>query len=162
MSKTSLEKIANWDEEIAQIRNKQKLEKQKHAKAERAARTKRLCSRHGLLESMLPEIAGITDEQYKSIIEKAVDSDFFRQLLDGMTAMAEDIVAHDAKQTAQADSADKTEKSATIEQSQGGGKPNSGAPNSNTQNTNSTTQKPHANEHHRHNPNHKPNGNNTR
>ncbi|MCL2223172.1 MAG: DUF3847 domain-containing protein [Oscillospiraceae bacterium] len=68
MAKTSLEKIADWDEEIIQIRNKQKLEKQKHAKAERAARTKRLCQRHGLLESMLPEIAGITDEQYKSMV----------------------------------------------------------------------------------------------
>ena len=146
MSKTSLEKIASWDEEIAQIRNKQKLEKQKHAKTERATRTKRLCSRHGLLESMLPEIAGITDEQYKSIIEKAVDSEFFRKLLDGMTAMAEDIVAHDAKQSKAADGADKVEKLA--EQPNGGGnKPNSNAPNSNTQN---------------HNPNHKQNGNDTR
>ena len=133
MSKTSLEKIASWDEEIAQIRNKQKLEKQKHAKAERAARTKRLCSRHGLLESMLPEIAGITDEQYKSIIEKAVDNEFFRKLLDGMTAMAEDIVAHDAKQTKAADGADKVVKS--VEQPNGGGnKPNPTAPSPNPQN----------------------------
>ena len=30
MAKTSLEKIASWDEEIAQIKNKQKLERQKH------------------------------------------------------------------------------------------------------------------------------------
>ncbi|MCL2427294.1 MAG: DUF3847 domain-containing protein [Oscillospiraceae bacterium] len=142
MSKTSLEKIANWDEEIAQIRNKQKLEKQKHAKAERAARTKRLCSRHGLLESMLPEIAGITDEQYKSIIEKAVDNEFFRKLLDGMTAMAEDIVALDAKPTTTVDGVKSTE-----QPNGNGNKPNSNAPNSHAQN---------------HNPNHKHNGNGTR
>jgi len=162
MAKTSLEKIADWNEEIAQIKNKQKVEKQKHAKAERAARTKRLCQRHGLLESMLPEIAGITDEQYKSIIEKAVDSEFFRQLFDGMTAMAEDIVALEAKQTTQADDTDKAEKSAPTAQSQGNGKPISDTPNSNHHSTNSTTQKPNVNQHHRHNLNHKPNGNDTR
>ena len=188
MAKTSLEKIANWNEEIAQIKNKQKVEKQKYAKAERAARTKRLCSRHGLLESMLPEIAGITDEQYKSLIEKAVDSDFFRKLLDGMIAMAEDIVADEKEQAAKADEVDKAEKSTSTtpsnptsktdnstapsqhnnkqqstEQSQvSNDKVNPDSPNSNVQNTNSSTQKPHANEHHRHNPNHKPNGNNTR
>ena len=147
MAKTSLEKIAGWDEEIAQLKNKQKLEKQKHSKAERAARNHRLCKRHSLLESMLPEIAVITDEQYKSIIEKAVDSKFFRQLLDGMTAMAEDIVAHDAKQaTRQADDTDKAEKSA-MQTNDSGNKPNSNTPNSHTKN---------------YNPNHKPNGNGTR
>ena len=146
MSKTSLEKIASWDEEIAQIRNKQKLEKQKHAKAERAARTKRLCQRHGLLESMLPEIAGITDEQYKSMIEKAVDNKFFQQLLDGMTAMAEDIIAHDAKQTTLTDNADKAE-NPSVQPHNGSNKHNPNIPNSHTQN---------------HNPHHKPNGNGTR
>jgi len=146
MAKTSLEKIANWDEEIVQIRNKQKIEKQKHAKVERTARTKRLCQRHGLLESMLPEIAVITDEQYKSIIEKAVDSEFFRQLLDGMTAMAEGIVAHDAKQAAQADSADKV-KNSTEPTHSNGNKLSPNTPNFHAQN---------------HNPNHKPNSNGAR
>jgi Zn-dependent M16 (insulinase) family peptidase len=146
MAKTSLEKITDWDKEIAQIKNKQKLEKQKQVKAERAARTKRLCQRHGLLESMLPEIAVITDEQYKTIIEKAVDSEFFRQVLDAMTAMAEDIVAHDTKQAAQADSADKV-KNSTEPTHGNGNKPSPNTPNSHAQN---------------HNPNHKPNGNGTR
>jgi len=162
MAKTRLEKIANYDEQIAQIKNKQKMERQMHSKEERAKRTRRLCSRHGLLESMLPEIAGITDEQYKSIIKKAVDSKFFRQLLDEMTAMAEDIVSDEKEQSAQAESVDKAEEFASTAQSQSGGKLNADAPNSNPHITNSTTQKLHANEHHRHNPNHKPNGNNTR
>jgi len=173
MAKTRLEKIANYDEQIAQIKNKQKAERQMHSKEERAKRTRRLCSRHGLLESMLPEIAGITDEQYKSLIEKAVDSDFFRKLLDGMTAMAKDIAADEKEQAAKADGADKAEKSTSTapsqqnnkqhstEQSQDG-KANLDSPNSNGQNINSPTQKPHSNEHHRHNPNNKSNGNGTR
>jgi len=188
MAKTRLEKIANYDEQIAQIKNKQKAERQMHSKEERAKRTRRLCSRHGLLESMLPEIAGITDEQYKSLIEKAVDNEFFRKLLDGMTTMAKDIVADEKEQAAKADGADKTEKSTSTapshptsktdnsttssqhssrqqstEQSQDSNdKTNPDSPNSNAQNTNSPTQKTHSNEHHRHNPNHKSNGNGTR
>jgi len=188
MAKTRLEKIADYDEQIAQIKNKQKAERQMHSKEERAKRTRRLCSRHGLLESMLPEIAGITDEQYKSLIEKAVDSDFFRKLLDRMTAMAKDIIADEKEQAAKADGTDKAEKSTSTvpshptsktdnsttpsqhsnkQQSTGqsqdsNGKANSDAPNSNAQNANATTQKSHSNEHHRHNPNHKSNGNGLR
>jgi len=188
MAKTRLEKIADYDEQIAQIKNKQKAERQMHSKEERAKRTRRLCSRHGLLESMLPEIAGITDEQYKSLIEKAVDSDFFRKLLDGMTAMAKDIAADEKEQAAKADGVDKAEKSTSTtpsnptsktdnstassqhsskqqstEQSQDGNdKNNSDSSNANAQNTNSPIQKPHFNEHQRHNPNHKSNGNITR
>jgi len=173
MAKTRLEKIANYDEQIAQIKNKQKAERQMHSKEERAKRTRRLCSRHGLLESMLPEIVGISDEQYKSLIEKAVDSDFFRKLLDGMTAMAKDIVADEKEQAAKADGADKAEKSTSTapsqhnnkqhytEQSQDS-KANPDSPTSNAQNTNSPTHKPHSNEHHRNNPNNKSNGNGTR
>ena len=85
MSKTRLEKIADYDEKIAQIKNLQKQERQKHNKEERAARTRRLCSRHGLLEKMLPEIITITDEQYQTFLEKAVLSDQSRRILDGLT-----------------------------------------------------------------------------
>ena len=81
MAKTRLEKIADYEEQIAQIRNKQKLERQKHNQEERAARTRRLCSRHGLLESMLPEITTITDEQYKTFLEKAVANNYGRDIL---------------------------------------------------------------------------------
>jgi len=81
MSKTRLEKIADYDEQIAHIKNLQKMERQKHSKEERAARTRRLCSRHGLLESMMPEIIAITDEQYKSFLEKAVTNQYGRDIL---------------------------------------------------------------------------------
>jgi len=81
MSKTRLEKIADYDEKIAQIRNLQKQERQKHNKEERAARTRRLCSRHGLLEKMLPEIITVTDEQYQIFLEKAVTNNYGRDIL---------------------------------------------------------------------------------
>jgi hypothetical protein len=55
---------------------------------ERKARTKRLCSRHGLLESMLPEIITITDEQYKAFLERAVTNDYGRGILAKITAQS--------------------------------------------------------------------------
>ena len=86
MSKTRLEKIADYDKQIAHIKNLQKMERQKHSKEERAARTRRLCSRHGLLESMMPEIIAITDEQYKSFLEKAVTNQYGRDILNKVIA----------------------------------------------------------------------------
>ena len=86
MAMTRLEKIASYDEQIAQIKNKQKAERQKHNKEERAARTRRLCSRHGLLESMLPEIIPITEEQYKAFLEKAVTNAYGCDILNKVIA----------------------------------------------------------------------------
>ena len=173
MAKTKTEKITDIQERIAQLENQKKKLVQEQKDADRRARTKRLCKRHGLLESMLPEIAGITDEQYKSLIEKAVDSKLFRDMLDAMTAMAGDIVALDAEQAAQGNYADKPDnptapsKSDTTpqptNQPQGGGdKSNANAPVSNASNTNLPTQKPNNNEQHRNNQHHKSNGNGTR
>ena len=108
MAKSRQEKITSYEERIAQLENQRRQEIQKMKAEERKARTKRLCSRHGLLESMLPEIVGITDEQYKSLIKQAVDSKLFRDMLDAMTAMSEDIVSFDAEQAAQANSAEKS------------------------------------------------------
>jgi hypothetical protein len=63
MSKTIAEKIASKRELIQQLKNEEKQLVQKQKLQNRKDRTKRLCSRHGLLESMLPEIITITDEQ---------------------------------------------------------------------------------------------------
>jgi len=86
MAKTRLEKIANWDEEIAQIKNKQKLERQKYNKEEQKARNHRLCKRHAMLESMLPELITLTDEQYKTFLERAVVNDYGRDKLNQIIA----------------------------------------------------------------------------
>ena len=76
-----LNKIAGIDEQIAQLMNRKKQEMQKHKQAERKARTKRLCSRMGLMESMLPETIDLTDEQFKTFLEKAVANDYGRRTL---------------------------------------------------------------------------------
>ena len=85
MAKSRQEKIANYDERIAQLENQRKKEHQMLKADERKARTKRLCSRHGLLESMLPEIINITDEQYKTFLERAVTNDYGRGILAKIT-----------------------------------------------------------------------------
>jgi len=81
MAKTRLEKIASYDEEIAKIKAKQKQERTKHNRDVQKARTRRLCSRHGLLESMIPAIIEITDEQYKAFLERAVANDYGKDIL---------------------------------------------------------------------------------
>ena len=86
MAKSRQEKIANYDERIAQLENQRKKEQQMLKADERKARTKRLCSRHGLLESMLPEIINITDEQYQTFLERAVANDYGRGILAKITA----------------------------------------------------------------------------
>jgi C4-type Zn-finger protein len=55
MAKTCTEKITNIETEIQQLENKRKQLIQAQKKEERNARTKRLCKRMGLFESMLPD-----------------------------------------------------------------------------------------------------------
>ena len=100
MTKTRLDKIAEYDEKIAQIRNLQKQERQKHSMEERAARTRRLCSRHGLLEKMLPEIMTVTDEQYQAFLEKAVTNNYGRNILNKIIAQTAATVPPQAARSA--------------------------------------------------------------
>ena len=86
MAKSRQDKINNYNERIAQLENQRRQEQQRLKADERKARTKRLCSRHGLLESMLPEIITITDEQYKSFLERAVANGYGRDILAKITA----------------------------------------------------------------------------
>ena len=86
MAKTKIEKIAGIEEQIVQLEAQKKQLIQKQKTEERAARTKRLCSRHGLLESMLPETITLTDEQFKTFLEKAVANDYGRRMLASIAA----------------------------------------------------------------------------
>ena len=86
MAKTKAERIASIEEEIKQLANKRKTLAQKQKSDERKARTKRLCSRHGLFESMLPDTIPLSEEQFKMFLEKTVCNDFGRRMLAGITA----------------------------------------------------------------------------
>ena len=81
MAKTREAKIESYDEQIAQLNNRKKQEIQKLKKEQRAARTRRLCNRHGLLESMLPDTITLTDEQYKTFLEKTTANNHGRRVL---------------------------------------------------------------------------------
>lgn len=93
MAQTKIEKIASIEDEIKQLRERQKQLQQQHNLQERKDRTKRLCRRAGLLESMLPDTIPLTDEQFKMFLEKTILTDQSRRLLDGLTAQNAAIAA---------------------------------------------------------------------
>ncbi|MDO4574284.1 MAG: DUF3847 domain-containing protein [Planctomycetia bacterium] len=86
MAKSKIEKITSIEEEIRQLENKRKQLIQAQKKEERNARTKRLCKRMGLFESMLPDTIPLTEEQFKIFLEKTILTDQSRRILDGLTA----------------------------------------------------------------------------
>ena len=86
MAKTKIEKIASIEEEIKQLENKKKRLIQEQKEQERKDRTKRLCRRMGLFESLVPDTIPLTEEQFKTFLEKTVAADHARRILDGLTA----------------------------------------------------------------------------
>ena len=80
----STTKITAIEDKIRQLENQRKQEIQKLKEAERKARTKRLCNRHGLLESMLPDTIRLTDEQYTAFLKKTLGGDFAKKILRGI------------------------------------------------------------------------------
>lgn len=86
MVQSKIEKIASIKEEIKQLKERQRLLQQPHNAQERKDRTKRLCRRMGLFESLLPDTIPLTDEQLKTFLEKTVTTEQSRRILDGLTA----------------------------------------------------------------------------
>ena len=90
MRKTTEERIAQAQEERQQLDNRIKQLKQTHNAEERKKRTNRLCKRHGYIEKHLPDIIGLTDEQFEKFIGTTLLTTFTRRKLDGiMTQTAE-------------------------------------------------------------------------
>ena len=85
MPKTTAEKIATKRERIQQLQNEEKQLIQKQKAEERKARTRRFCSRHGLLEKYMPDLATITDEQYETFIKKAIATHHGQKILAEIT-----------------------------------------------------------------------------
>lgn len=86
MAKTKAEKIASIEMQMEQLENQRKKLIQEQKQQERKDRTKRLCRRMGLFESMLPETIHLTDEQFQIFLEKTVAIEQSRRILDGLTA----------------------------------------------------------------------------
>ena len=74
------------NEQIQLLENQKKRLIQEQKAQERKDRTKRLCKHVGLLESMLPDTIPLSDEQFKTFMEKTMLTDFTRRILDGLTA----------------------------------------------------------------------------
>ena len=85
MAKSYDERIAEAKLKIEQEQNRMKLLIQAQKKEERNVRTKRLCSRMGLFESMLPDTIPLTDEQFKIFLEQTVATDHSRRILAELT-----------------------------------------------------------------------------
>jgi hypothetical protein len=81
MPKTTAEKIATKREQIQQLQNEEKQLIQKQKSEEQKARTRRFCSRHGLLEKFMPDLATITDEQFETFIKKAINTSHGQKIL---------------------------------------------------------------------------------
>lgn len=88
MAKTKAEKIAAIELQMTQLENQRKKLIQEKKQQERKDRTKRLCKRMGLFESMLPESISLTDEQFHIFLEKTVATEQSRRILDGLTAQS--------------------------------------------------------------------------
>jgi TolA-binding protein len=84
MAKTTTEKIENLQGQIQQLENQRKRLLQQQKEQERKDRTRRLCKRAGLLESLLPETITLTDEQFKTFLEKTLLGDYAIRVLGGL------------------------------------------------------------------------------
>jgi len=93
MAKTRTEKIASYEEQIKQLEAQRKQLIQKEKEQDRKDRTKRLCRRMGLFESLLPDTITLTDDLFKTFLEKAVLTDQSRRILDGLTAQTTAVAA---------------------------------------------------------------------
>ena len=69
MPKTTKEKIESVQAEITQLTNRKKVLIQKQNAEERKNRTHRLCKRGGYLESKIPILKDMTDEQFYSLVD---------------------------------------------------------------------------------------------
>ena len=86
MAKTKAEKIAGIEEEIRQLENRRRKLVQEQKAQERKDRTKRLCRRMGLFESLVPDSIPLTEEQFKIFLEQTIATEHSRRILDGLTA----------------------------------------------------------------------------
>ena len=102
MAKTSLEKIAGYDEQITQLMNRKKQEMQKHKQAERKARTRRLIQRGAILEGFIPDAETYTEDEIKVFLKETLATKFAKDALRRIKPTAP------PKAETRADSTDKT------------------------------------------------------
>ena len=73
--------IEDGKKKIRQFENREKIIKQKLSVEERKARNHRLCKRGGFMESLVPELIAMPDEDAKSFLRLALTSEPAREYL---------------------------------------------------------------------------------
>lgn len=76
MAKTRIEQIESKKEKILQWQNQIKKLIREEKEAERKARTRRLIERGAIVESLMQNAETLTNEQFKAIIEKALNVNY--------------------------------------------------------------------------------------
>jgi len=62
--------------EFAMNRGKELIKQ--HKKAERDARTKRFCTRHGMMEKHMPDLIKLTDREFETFIARAINTTYYK------------------------------------------------------------------------------------
>jgi len=97
MTKTTNERIASYDEKIAQLQNQKKQLIQKNKAEERKARTKRLIERGAILESLIDGAAELTNDQIASILKRTVGSSYGVKIIADVKSPKTVVSAHGAE-----------------------------------------------------------------
>jgi len=119
MSKTTIERIEALQEKIRQIENEKKRLIQSQKEAERKARTKRLIERGAILESLISGASTFSNDQIKAFLEKTVQSNYARKILDGFTAQGGETATEKSTRTTEISGATADGKAADMAQGAG-------------------------------------------
>lgn len=110
-----------------QLENRRRQLVQEQKAQERKDRTKRLCRRMGLFESLVPDTIPLTEEQFKTFLEKTVMTDHARRILDELTAQnAPTAPAQGAETAAQGNTPPTAQTTHTAREGGAGGSMNGG------------------------------------
>ena len=94
------DKIEAAQLELRQHENCLKMLIQKQKEQERRDRTKRLCKRMGLFESLLPETILLSEEQFKFFLDNIILTESARNLLAELTAQDNNVIVEKPTATA--------------------------------------------------------------
>ena len=86
MAKTRKDRIAGIESEMERLVTQRKQLLTQEKEAERKARNGRLCRRMGLFESILPDTIQLTEERFKTFLNKTVANDFGKKTLASLVA----------------------------------------------------------------------------
>ena len=99
MAKTRTEKIEGIQAQIQQLENERKKLLQQQKEQERKDKTKRQAERGAILESYISGAGTLTNEQIKSFLQKTIQSEYARKILDGLKKQTGDVTDSKSSET---------------------------------------------------------------